>query len=132
MQQPSAPSDLSPQNFSLKKFHIFWKTVHFLAQARKTEKSTPGKQNSLILIQKISYISGKGKPKTFLIFPEVNFRAQKNKKKFTSKKIPYISRNGTFWLALILENLQKRKPRKRILILQEMGTLKKLLIFWEM
>ena len=35
------------------------------------------------------------------------------------------------FLALILKNFRKRKPRKNFIIFQETGTLKKLLIFWE-
>ena len=39
----------------------------------------------------LSYISGNGKPKNLLIFQEVNFRAQKKKKKNS-----YMSGIGTF------------------------------------
>ena len=54
-------------------------------------------------IKKISYISGNGNPKKLLIFQEVNFPAQKKKKK-------------------------KSNPRK-FLIPQEMEAPKKYLIF---
>ena len=72
--------ELSGSN--IKKFQIFSQKKAFLILRR----------------MELSYISGIGNLKTFLIFQGVTFRARKMKKKKHYYKVSYISGNVTFQL----------------------------------
>ena len=80
--------EMELSNSNIKKFLIFFQKKAFLIfREMETLKKFP-----IFLEVRLSYISGNGNPKKFLIFQEKIFRARKMKKS-RSEKMSYISGN---------------------------------------